>query len=160
MQRFTVSGLAVDAANEAPVVLLQQEDGERILPIWIGPGEANAIALRLAAVEPQRPLTHDLLRRIIEGAGMTVREVVITDILDHTFYAEVVLEGDGRLTRIDARPSDSIALALRTGAPILVSDVVYEKEFGVRPEDDPERFDRLRHRLRRIDPGSFGDPQA
>jgi len=157
MQRFTVSGLGVDAANNSPVVLLREQDGERVLPIWIGPGEANAIALRLADLSPTRPLTHDLLKRVIEGAGLMVRHVAITDIRDHTFFAEIVLEGEGRVSRIDARPSDSIALALRTEAPILVTDGVYEKEFGVRPEHDPGRFERLRQRLRRIEPGALGD---
>ena len=157
MQRFTVSGLAVDAANDSPVVLLREQDGERVLPIWIGPGEANAIALRLAEIVPARPLTHDLLKRVIEGAGLTVRQVVISDIREHTFFAEIILEGEGWMTRIDARPSDSIALALRTDAPILVSDQVYEKEFGICPDGDPGRFERLRQRLRRIEPGAFGD---
>ncbi len=157
MQQFTVSGLAIDSVNDSPVVLLKELDGDRVIPVWIGPAEANAIALRLAEVEPPRPLTHDLLQRVIEGVGLTVQRVVITDLQDHTFFAEVVLEGQGTVTRIDARPSDSIALALRTSAPIFVADHVFEEEFGVHPTDDPERHDRLRQRLERIDPESFGD---
>lgn len=160
MQQFTVSGLAVDSSNDAPVVLLRELDGDRILPIWIGPAEANAIALKLAGLDPPRPLTHDLLHRVIDGAGLTVQRVVISEIRDNTFFAEIVLEAPGSIARIDARPSDSIALALRTGSPIFVSDGVFEKEFGIDPATDPERYERLRQRLERIDPVDFGDPTA
>ncbi len=157
MQEFTVSGLALDSANESPVVLLKELDGDRVLPVWIGPAEANAIAVKLADVESPRPLTHDLLKRVIDGAGLRLQRVVISEIRRHTFYAELVLEGEGSIVKIDARPSDSIALALRTGAPIFLSDELFQEEFGVDPAEDPERGDRLRQRLERIDPEEFGD---
>lgn len=157
MQQFTVSGLAIDSVNDSPVVLLQELDGDRVIPIWIGPSEANAIALKLADVEPPRPLTHDLLKQVIDGTGLTVQHVIISDLLGQTYFAEIVLEGNGVVTKVDARPSDSIALALRADAPIFVADHVFEEEFGVHPSDDPERHDRLRQRLERIDPESFGD---
>jgi len=160
MQQFTVSGLALDTTNNAPVVLLREMDGEGVLPIWIGPTEANAIALCLAGLEPPRPLTHDLLHRVIAGTGFTVQRVIISELRDNTFFAELILEGDHSVTRIDARPSDSIALALRTEAPIFVTDGVFEQEFGVDPARDPERYERLRQRLERIDPVDFGDPSV
>ena len=93
MQQFTVSGLAIDSVNDSPVVLLKEQDGDRVIPVWIGPAEANAIALKLADVEPPRPLTHDLLKRVIDGAGLTVQHVIISDIVGQTYYAEIVLEG-------------------------------------------------------------------
>jgi bifunctional DNase/RNase len=157
MQQFTVTGLAVDSANESPVVLLKELDGDRVLPIWIGPAEANAIALRLAGVDPPRPLTHDLIQRVLDGAGLTVQRVIISDLQLNTFYAEIVLEGSSSVIKIDARPSDSIALALGARAPIFVSDSLFEQEFGVDPSRDPERYSRLRQRLERIDPEDFGD---
>ena len=157
MRQFTVNGLAVDSATNAPVVLLRELDGERILPIWIGPAEANAIAMRLGHVQAPRPMTHDLMLRFLDGAGLTLRRVVISDLRDHTYYAEIVLEGTGRVVRIDARPSDSIALALRAEAPIYIADEVFIQEFGSDPDDDRERFDRLRERLKRTDPGDFGN---
>ena len=157
MREFTVNGLAIDTTNESPVVLLQELDGDRLLPVWIGAAEANAIALGLAEVNAPRPLTHDLLQRIIDGAGLHLERVIISDLQYNTFFAELVLEGEGTVLKIDARPSDSIALALRTGSPIFVSDSVFQEEFGVDPDEDPERYDRLRQRLERIDPGTFGD---
>lgn len=160
MQQFTVSGLALDSTNNAPVVLLRELDGDRVLPIWIGRAEANAIAICLAGLEPPRPLTHDLLKRVIQGTGFTVQRVIISELRDNTFFAELILEGDHSVTKIDARPSDSIALALRTSSPIFVTDGVFEKEFGVDPARDPERYERLRQRLQRIDPVDFGDPSA
>lgn len=157
MYQFTVSGLAVDSANNSPVVLLKELDGERVIPVWIGPAEANAIAIKLADLDPPRPLTHDLLARVISGAGLKLERVIISEIHLQTFYAELVLEGKGSVTKIDARPSDSIALALRMDAPIYISDSVFQDEFGVDPADDPDRHDRLRQRLERIDPENFGD---
>jgi len=157
MRRFTVSGLAVDSGTRAPVVLLRELDGEHVLPIWIGPAEANAIALKLGDVEPPRPMTHDLLQQVVEGAGYILQRVIISDLKDHTYFAELILEGEGTVVKVDARPSDSIALALRTESPIYVSDNVYLKEFGEDPTDESGRYDRLRARLKRIDPGEFGD---
>ncbi|MFC1559227.1 bifunctional nuclease family protein [Gemmatimonadota bacterium] len=157
MQEFTVNGLAIDSTNQSPVVLLKELDGDRVLPVWIGPAEADAIAIRLAEVDTPRPLTHDLLKRVIDGAGLRLQRVIISEIRQQTFYAELVLEGEGRILKIDARPSDSIALALRTGAPIFISDELFQEEFGVDPAEDPERGDRLRQRLERIDPEEFGD---
>jgi bifunctional DNase/RNase len=157
MQEFIVNGLAIDSANNSPVVLLKEMDGDRVLPVWIGPAEANAIAIRLANVDPPRPLTHDLLQRVIDGAGLKLQRVIISELRLQTFFAELVLEGKGSVMKIDARPSDSIALALRMDAPIFVSDEVFLEEFGVDPAEDPERHDRLRQRLDRIDPESFGD---
>ena len=95
MQEFTVSGLAIDSTNESPVVLLKELDGDRVLPVWIGPAEANAIAVGLADVDPPRPLTHDLLKRVIDGAGLRLQRVIISEIRLQTFYAELVLEGEG-----------------------------------------------------------------
>lgn len=156
MIEMSVSGLAIDKNAQTPVVLLRENDGPRELPIWIGPPEASAIAMELTGRRFQRPLTHDLLKTMIEALGGQVRKVAIVDLQDKTYFARVFLERGGELIAIDARPSDSIALALRTQAPIFVKeDLLREDE---RPEDTgagPSMED-LQRRLEDMDPEEFG----
>ena len=111
-----VGGLAIDERTKSPVVLLQEIEGTRVLPIWIGPMEASAIHMELLGKKYQRPLTHDLMINIMEGLNAKVSRVVITDLKDSTFFANIYVDGGSGAVAIDARPSDSIAIALRSRA--------------------------------------------
>jgi len=132
---MTVKGVILDPTTNTPVVLLRDLADERILPIWVGGAEANAIATQIENLAPSRPMTHDLLRNVIEGLNAVVQKVVVSDLKDATFYANIfLLVGAVDPVTIDARPSDAIALALRTRAPILVEESVIDNaktvEFG------------------------------
>ncbi|MEW5761735.1 MAG: bifunctional nuclease family protein [Bacillota bacterium] len=118
-----VKEIAFDAGMN-PVLLLIDEEGSRVLPIWIGPFEAHAIALALEGAQPARPLTHDLLKSVCEKLQARVISVTISDVQDGTYFAELRLERNGTETVLDARPSDAVALALRTVAPIFITDKV------------------------------------
>jgi hypothetical protein len=116
----------MDRSSNTPVVILRELDGERVLPIWIGPGEASAIAMQLAEMKFGRPLTHDLLVAVLKGLGGALRKVVITRVEENTYFAELQIHRDGEVVRVDARPSDSIAVALRTRARIFADDALLE----------------------------------
>jgi bifunctional DNase/RNase len=118
---MTVRHVAFDPTAGAPVVVLEASDGVRVLPIWIGTAEAEAIARELQHVRPPRPLTHDLLLDVIESSGATLERVRITELRDDTFLAVLVLRNGGREIEVDGRPSDAIALALRAECPIVVN---------------------------------------
>jgi bifunctional DNase/RNase len=123
--QMTVGGVTLDPVTKTPVVLLKDEREEYTLPIWVGLLEATAMATELEGVKMARPMTHDLLKRIVEEVGASVARIVVTDLRENTFYAEIELMVGGRLHSLDARPSDAISLALRTGCPIFVSrDVI------------------------------------
>jgi bifunctional DNase/RNase len=130
-----VESVRVHMLSSQHVVILKELGRDRYLPIWIGPWEANAIAMRLQGVEPERPLTHDLLASLMRDLGATVREVDIVGLEAETFFARIVLESDGRVHEVDARPSDALALAVRTGAPVYAAADVLDRA-GVRPEPD------------------------
>lgn len=133
MVEVTVARLGLDSATNSFVVILQEREGARLLPIWIGRPEAEAIAAHLQSVKRDRPLTHDLAKSLIVGLGGDVRKVTITRVEDSTYYAELQLARGSERIAIDARPSDSIAIALRCGAPIFVAD-----ELLLVPNDDDE----------------------
>ncbi len=116
-----------DESLEAPVVLLKEVGGDRVLPIWIGHPEASAIIFALEEVEVERPLTHDLLKTVIDALDAKVEKIVVNQLRDNTFYARIILRRDSTIYSIDARPSDSIALALRVKAPIFVAEEVMER---------------------------------
>ena len=123
-----IRGLMMDPTSNVPIVILRNEESARFLPIWIGVAEANAIALKLEGVDLPRPMTHDLAIGLIQGLGGTILRVVITDLVDGTFFARIVLQSDGGEEReVDSRPSDAMALALRAGVEILVAEIVLEK---------------------------------
>ncbi len=122
-----VSRLVYDESVQAPVVILKETEGKRILPIWIGHAEANAIAYALDGRVPERPLTHDLIARILMGLGAKLEKIVINQLKENTFYARIILKTNSGMISIDARPSDSIALALRTNSPIYVSRDVMDE---------------------------------
>jgi|YelNatPaOPRAMG01_1025707.scaffolds.fasta_scaffold10657_3 bifunctional DNase/RNase len=144
MREFGVRSLASDSLQGgAPVLLLESADGD-ILPIWIGPAEAYAIATQLAGIQPPRPMTHDLMVTLISSLGGTLKRVVITGLRDGTYYALLHIEINDSLVVIDARPSDSVALALRVNCPILVEDDIPTFRF----DDATEEAKDLKARLK------------
>ncbi len=164
MIEVQVSGLAIDDKTKSPVVILQEVDGKRILPIWIGQNEANAIALELAGQKFQRPLTHDLLISVIRGLRAEVVKVLISELKENTFFATVLLKHEGaEILAVDARPSDSIALALRARSPIYVSEKLFDGGPGEKVETeslrhltDEEQAEELRRYLESLNPEDFG----
>ena len=158
MVKVKISGLAIDTTTSSPVVLLSEENGNRMLPIWIGPSEASALALELAGITLKRPLTHDLLKSCLDGLDTRVGKVIINSLVENTFHAELFLErGESFLLKIDARPSDSIILALKSNADIFVDEMVIPTMITRDDTDQEESPDDLRDRLRRIDPADFGN---
>ena len=123
---MTNKGLMVDPITNMPIVILRDEDGKRVLPIWVGVFEANAIALQIENIETPRPMTHDLLRNVITDLNADVDKITLCDLKENTFYALIHLRLGGEVVAIDARPSDAIALALRVRAPILVEETVID----------------------------------
>lgn len=166
MIEVKVWSLAVDEKNQFPVVILQSVDGAKRLPIWIGPAEASAIAMEIAGNKFQRPLTHDLLVSILQGLGAKVRRVEITDLRENTFYAKIYLEAGGELMAVDARPSDSLAVALKSKARIFVAPHLFSNELdelmqtGSRPSpgeaNEEERVAELKSFLENLNPRDFG----
>ncbi len=160
MIEVKVAHLGLDRNTNTPVVILQEKDGERVLPIWIGPAEASAIAMELAGVQFARPLTHDLVKQIIVGLGGELRQVLITQVKDSTYFAELHIHREDHVFQVDARPSDSIAVALRLKAPIFAQDDLLEitsvdtvdPSSGSGPPDE----DSLKNYLQNLDPEDFG----
>jgi bifunctional DNase/RNase len=153
---MTIKGLMVDPITSTPIILLHDEQGQRVLPIWVGLFEANAIRLQIENVTAPRPMTHDLLRQTIEHLGASVRQVVICDLKESTFFAYIHLDTASGPLAIDARPSDAIALALRTRAPILVEERVLESATTVDVETDRSDAERLQKWLENLDPDDLG----
>jgi len=127
MLEMIIDSIRVSLMNYQRVVILKVKESNRYLPIWIGPSEADSIALKLQDVAVPRPLTHDLLRSVIASLGATVSRIEVSELNNDTFYAKVVLQVNGSTMEVDSRPSDAIALAVRTGAPIFADDTVVEK---------------------------------
>lgn len=156
MVRMKVWKLILDGRTDTPVVILQELEGKRILPIWIGKAEARAIAMELAKEKFQRPLTHDLMKTVIDALGGSVRKVTIGDLKDNTFFAQLYIDKDDEIIAIDARPSDSIALALRTRSAIYVAEALLQEEPEEKELSDHERAEALRKYLDGLDPEDFG----
>ena len=152
---MTVRGLALDPVTNAPIVILKAEGGTRLLPIWIGLFEANAIAIEMEKIVAPRPMTHDLLRNMIELFDATMERMVVDNLRENTFFASIYLRTGGREHRLDARPSDAIALALRTGAPIFVTDDVLTRSRGIELAEDLGEADQWRQWIDHITPGDF-----
>ena len=129
MIELVLSRIKIDENRNEQIIVLKEKQGARLLPVVIGIAEVNAIKLKLSGIEPPRPLTHDLLLRTIESLGARLKEIVIDKLENNTFYAKVVLSrnGAGSEIRVDARPSDSVAIALRAGAPIYVAEEVLDQ---------------------------------
>ena len=127
MVEMVIDSIRVSLMNYQRVVILKEKDTDRYLPIWIGPNEADAIAVKLQGVSVPRPLTHDLLNSIVYALGASVNSIVVSDLKNDTFYAKIILNVDGRQLEIDSRPSDAIALAVRVDAPIYAEEGVLDK---------------------------------
>ena len=153
---MTIKGLMVDPITNTPIVLLRDKDGQRVLPIWVGMFEANAIALQIENVATPRPMTHDLLRNVIHDLRASVEKVVVSDLQENTFYALIYLTVDGDSVAVDARPSDAIALALRTKAPIFVEERVIENAKPLDATADKGDAERLHKWLESLDPDDLG----
>ncbi len=152
-----IGGLALDITTNSPVVTLSPEDSPRVLPIWIGHYEAWAIGMELSGVTSKRPLTHDLLYSVIKNMGGEIDRICIVDLVEQTFYAKIFIKLAEKELEIDARPSDSIALALKAKAPIFVEEELFKlKEEGISGIPDQES---LRDRLRNMNPEDFGKYQ-
>ena len=153
---MAIKGLMVDPITNMPIIILRDRDGQRVLPIWVGIFEANAIALQMENVSTPRPMTHDLLRNVIEDLKGQVTKVLISDLKDNTFYALIYVDVAGELVAIDARPSDAIALALRTQAPIFVEESVIDNAKGIDFGTEKADSDRLQKWLESLDPEELG----
>jgi hypothetical protein len=155
--RVELVGVRIELPTNQPIVLLREADGQRFLPIWIGAPEATAIAFALEGVEPQRPLTHDLLKLLTEALGATLSRVIVTELRDGIYFADLVFDTADGEVRVSARPSDSIALAARTKSPIFVFPAVLD-EAGVEirdEESEEEEIERFRDFLDSITPEDF-----
>jgi bifunctional DNase/RNase len=148
--------LMVDPITNLPIILLRDRDGQRVLPIWVGASEANAIALQIENITTPRPMTHDLLRNVIHDLKAEIRKVVVSDLKDNTFYALIHLEVNGEALAVDARPSDAIALALRARAPIFVEDRVIDNAKTNDFAPDKTDAERLQKWLESLDPDEMG----
>ncbi|MBA2489320.1 MAG: bifunctional nuclease family protein [Chloroflexi bacterium] len=156
LTEMVVESVRVHMLSSQHVVILKETERDRYLPIWIGPWEANAIAMKLQGVTPERPLTHDLFLRTLDELGAIVQRIVISELAEETYRARLILELDGKVREIDARASDSIALAVRTSAPIYATDAVLDRA-GVVPEpDEEEKLSVFREFVNSL----HGDPTA
>jgi bifunctional DNase/RNase len=154
--RVEIRGLMLDPSSNVPIVILRDTQSQLFLPIWIGVFEANAIALKIEGVEPPRPMTHDLLRLMLEQLGAQVEKIVISDLKESTFFAVIHVQHDGHSIGIDARPSDAIALALRAEAPIFVLRSVLDKAQAAELATDVSDEERLKKWLEEISPDELG----
>ena len=154
--QMTVRGIALDPITNMPIIILKDVDERKALPIWVGIFEANAIALELEKVTTPRPMTHDLLKSVLDGLGVTVRQVIVNDLKDNTFFAVIELNSNGSVINIDSRPSDAIALALRVNAPIFVADNVVAQAKSVEISEEKEETDKWKEWLENLKPEDFG----
>ena len=153
---MTIKGLMVDPITNMPIVILRDTAGDRVLPIWVGIFEANAIALQIENIATPRPMTHDLLRNVIHDLNAAVEKIVVSDLKENTFYALIHLRIGGGLVAIDARPSDAIALAIRVRAPIFVEETVIDNARSVDIAPDSGDTERLTKWLESLDPEDLG----
>lgn len=166
MLEVSVARLGLERDTNTPIVVLQEKDGDRMIPIYIGHAEANAIAMELAEVKFERPLTHDLMQQVIIGLGAELSRVVLTRVEKSTYYAELHLRRDDHVIQIDARPSDSIAIALRLKAPIFAAEdllnissseeTIIPDISGETLDSDALKSDALKKYLEKLNPEDFG----
>jgi bifunctional DNase/RNase len=157
---MVIAGLTVDPLTNSPIVILKEIQGEKTLPIWIGLLEATAIASELEGIKFSRPMTHDLLRNIMSVVDVKVNRVEVCDLKNNTYFAIIHLTHGGKEMSIDARPSDALAISLRMGAPIFVSDEVIKKsaqiDLKAEPEDKSEQGKKWQDILEKLNPDDFG----
>ncbi len=155
MIRMSLVGVRVELPANQPIVLLKEKAGERFLPIWIGAFEATAIAFALQGIETARPMTHDLMKNVLDMLSVTMRKVVISELREGTFYADVTFEHAGKIYEISARPSDAIALAVRMGVTIYASEAVLAEASVIIQTDEEEEIERFRDFLNNVKPEDF-----
>jgi len=155
-----ISGLAVDPVTKNPIVILKEIDGERTLPIWIGFLEATAIASELEGIQFSRPMTHDLLKNIMETVNIKIDKIEVCDLRNNTYYALIHISYNEKTITIDARPSDALALSLRVEAPIFVEEKVIDKskqiDLQAEPDDKSEEGKKWQDILENLNPEDFG----
>ena len=156
MIEMTIKGLMVDPITNMPIIILRDQDGQKVLPIWVGIFEANAIALEIEKVSTPRPMTHDLLKTVLMGLNTGVKKVVVSELKDDTFYALIWLERDGQLISVDSRPSDALALALRLDCPIYVEDAVLKSSKLTNTVNEKVQSDELRKWLENLNDEDLG----
>ena len=156
MIELELVGVRVELPHNQPIVLLKESDGERFLPIWIGAVEATSIAFALSGVRTARPMTHDLLKDLLEGLRITVDRIVVTELRDGTFYAEIRMDRDGEQIVVSSRPSDAIALAVRAMIPIFADEAVLS-EAGIHIDDSDEEaeVERFKQFIDTVTPEDF-----
>ncbi|MEI7793833.1 MAG: bifunctional nuclease family protein [Thermoleophilia bacterium] len=160
MQEMAIYGVSFDMVGKQPIVLLKTVEGNRFLPIWIGHAEASAILMTLQGTESPRPMTHDLLVNLVKELHAEVARVTISELRDATFHAMIRLSTSGEDVEIDCRPSDAIAMAVRTGAPIYAVDAVLDEnaiEFEHEPEDDDDMVEKFKEFLDQVTPEDFAE---
>jgi len=153
---MTIKGLMVDPITNMPIIILRDKDGQRVLPIWVGVFEANAIALQIENVTTPRPMTHDLLKNVIQDLRGRIEKIVVSDLKENTFYALIYLTVGGEVMAVDARPSDAIALALRARAPIFVEERVIDHAKTTDLVPEKGETERLQKWLESLDPDDMG----
>jgi hypothetical protein len=157
---MVIAGLTVDPMTNSPIVILKEIGGERTLPIWIGLLEATAIASELEGIKFSRPMTHDLLKNIMSLMDVKVNKIEVCDLKNNTYFALIYIDHKGKEISIDARPSDALALSLRMGAPIFVSEDVIKKssqiDLKAEPEDKTEQGRKWQEILEKLNPDDFG----
>ena len=151
-----VKGLIMDPSSSVPIVVLRSEEHSKILPIWIGIFEANAIALQIENISTPRPMTHDLLKNVLGDLEANVQKIVVCELKDNTFYAMIYVNRNGEVIAIDSRPSDAIALALRTKSPIFVEESVVEGAKGMDLTKDATDSEKLQKWLEGLNPEDLG----
>ena len=159
MIELQLVGVRVELPTNQPIVLLKEREGERYLPIWIGPVEATAIALGMQGIETLRPMTHDLMRDLLQGLGVAVERIVITELRDGTFYAEIQMSQNGTTVSVSSRPSDALALAVRMELTIFANEEVLEEaSIAVKDDEEPDaekEVERFREFLEQVTPEDF-----
>jgi uncharacterized protein len=155
MIEVSLVGVRVELPSNQPIVLLKETDGDRYLPIWIGAVEATAIAFALQGIETPRPMTHDLMRDILQESHITVERILISELVEQTFFAVIRMTNNGKVTEVSSRPSDAIALAVRISAPIFAAEEVLEQA-GIELRDDEEvEVEKFREFLDQVTPEDF-----
>jgi bifunctional DNase/RNase len=153
---MSIKGLMIDPITNMPIVILKDKEGSRVLPIWVGIFEANAIALQIENISTPRPMTHDLLKNVLADLEASVEKIVVSELRDNTFYAMIYLKRAGEILAVDSRPSDAIALALRTKSPIFVEETVVESAKGMDLTKDTTDAERLQKWLESLNPEDLG----
>ena len=153
---MTIQRLLIDPITNMPIIVLRDQEGDRILPIWVGVFEANAIALQIENVETPRPMTHDLLKEMVNALGGLVERIVVCELRDNTFYATIHLGTARGAVAVDARPSDAIALALRTRSKIFVDETVIQSARSIEMSRDPMDIGRLQKWLEGLSDDELG----